>query len=423
MATKLDDNLDDPLYIYPVPKGLVTNCPVCFVSLYQNPFVNGECGHHLCGSCSKRLKFCPECRVSLKTHPDKSLQRVLKSLSVYCNKKNEGCEWEGELGDLQHHQENCVRAVIRCATCDLEGPRDFISIHQSEECIFRIVSCKYCHHHYSWSDLNSHYDLCSEYVIQCSECYASITRGYEKTHKNEVCPLAYVKCVASQYGCQWEGYRRAMDDHVKNNLAVHFHLCLQQGSKNEEALASCKDVIKQLESEVKKKNQEITSLHQKLESEVKKRNQEITLLRQKVSTLEQNNQCLLKTQIPSMENEMRRKMAIWQDAAENDLRKELTEYIDECLESGEETDNEDDEDDDYDSDSDIVKQKPTFFYELYHFVKSKNKDKDVLSPSFYANGYHMRLREILIVQSRGLSEEKLLLNYCTMTMDDRIEES
>ncbi|XP_011408961.1 PREDICTED: TNF receptor-associated factor 1-like [Amphimedon queenslandica] len=98
---------------------------------------------------------------------------------------------------------------------------------------------------------------------------------------------------------------------------------------------------------------------------------------------------------------MTKKIVVWHDTAENDLRKELSDYIDEILSSGEESNEEDDDDDALSQgsgslwgwgDADTVKQKPTSIYELNNFFKFKYKKKSCLSPSFYADRYHMCLR-------------------------------
>ena len=387
---------DEIVYVYPLPKGLETNCPVCFVALYRDPFVNMECGHHLCGSCIKRLKDCPECRRLLKVIPDRGLQRVLKSLQVYCSKREEGCNWEGELGELQHHHNNdCMHLMIQCITCNCKGPRHLILIHEKEECPNRMVLCEHCNYQCIWRELaDSHYSQCLQYPLTCSNCNANITRQDEMTHLKEFCPKTTVVCEAYQYGCKWEGLREEREKHLKDDWVGHFSLCLKEGctlsvSSAKEIIAECKDEIRQLRAEINEKNEEIA------------------LLRQKVSTLEDSigkhsNDSTMTQHILSLKSELKQEITTRLEMMKGELRQEFSDYIDDSKE--EETEEEEEEEEvEYEYDyglsqashsllSDTVKQKPTFTYELKRFYKHKNKDTSCFSPSFYANCYNMRLR-------------------------------
>ena len=69
-----------------------------------------DCGHHLCSKCCDHLlnsgtTECPQCRDPKglsNARCDKYL-RMVKSLQVRCPEYKEGCEWVGELKDLQDH--------------------------------------------------------------------------------------------------------------------------------------------------------------------------------------------------------------------------------------------------------------------------------------------------------------------------------
>ena len=376
---------DELIYVYPLPKGLVTNCPVCFEALYKDPFVNTRCGHHLCGPCNKRLKNCPECRCFLKATPDKSLERVLKSLQVYCSKRKEGCQWEGELGELQNHQDkDCIYVTVQCANCDHKGPRDQVVRHQEEECPHRMVSCQYCDYKCSWKVLTeSHYHQCLLYPLICPHCNAAFQRIEKVAHMNKFCSKAKVACEASRYGCKWEGLREDVGKHIKDNWVEHFSLCLKQFQSTEEAIAESKEQVRQLRAEIGEKNKEIASLQHK------------------ISTLERIigkgpvNGTIMQ-HISSVKSELMTDTRKNLELMSTEMKEFCTELIDEQLGSSEDESEEDDDDGSSQMIrsllSDIAERKPVFTYELKRFHKHKHKNNSCLSPSFYANYYNMRLR-------------------------------
>ena len=90
----------------PDPKILQTECSIC-QQVLREPQQNADCGHIFCKTCIGRVqaikKPCPECNTGLNTFPNRSLQRTLNQLQVRCTYQNVGCDWTGELGELEKH--------------------------------------------------------------------------------------------------------------------------------------------------------------------------------------------------------------------------------------------------------------------------------------------------------------------------------
>ena len=84
-------------------------CPVC-AGLLTEPFLT-DCGHLVCGACRDKLlttskNYCPVCRETNGLSDaclDKHFQHEVNSLTVRCQHHDEGCEWVGEVRDLQKH--------------------------------------------------------------------------------------------------------------------------------------------------------------------------------------------------------------------------------------------------------------------------------------------------------------------------------
>lgn len=74
----------------------------------------------------------------------KGRAREVHSLVIYCPQKNQGCEWKGEVGQLEHHlnkegvastNKGCDYVMVACKyECGTHLPRKLIWEHEREEC-------------------------------------------------------------------------------------------------------------------------------------------------------------------------------------------------------------------------------------------------------------------------------------------------
>ena len=88
-------------------------CPVMLEVLLE-PHQTACCGQHLSQDATVRIKKekgeCPLCKdPNFQTTEDKYFRRKVYELGVFCPNKRRGCEWEGELGDLDHHVDMCIK--------------------------------------------------------------------------------------------------------------------------------------------------------------------------------------------------------------------------------------------------------------------------------------------------------------------------
>lgn len=133
-------------FIHPPPDSL--NCPICLLP-FRDPHLLSCCGAKYCEACIGRVKSatqpCPLCgEQPFNSMLDKSYQRKVLDLKVYCSKKKDGCDWEGELRRLeQHEKEDCGWAMAQCSyQC---GGRVFcrdLAKHERDECPLRPVDAK-----------------------------------------------------------------------------------------------------------------------------------------------------------------------------------------------------------------------------------------------------------------------------------------
>merc|ERR1711936_1263111 len=97
-------------------------CIIC-TNVLRDPVQIMRCGHHYCSTCFEQLKsyanhlatplLCPVDRkeVDLSTvFNDTAMTRIIADLVVKCSFHTNGCEWSGELRDLEGHKSRCVFA-------------------------------------------------------------------------------------------------------------------------------------------------------------------------------------------------------------------------------------------------------------------------------------------------------------------------
>ena len=227
------------------PQELQNDCPICLFVL-REPFQVTCCGYSFCHACIEHTlsnrKTCPTCNeATFSAFPNKGLQRSLYSFRVRCTHQKSGCEWTGELRELDGHlnlnQElnkrliGCEFAAIACTHCYEYFQRRCVYAHESESCPQRPFSCEYCKDYCSvYKDVvNSHWQVCKSYPVPCpNQCGVSSERQKVEAHVNSMCPLAVVNCDFNYAGCEVKIVRKDMPTHLAEGLASHIKLLTNQ---------------------------------------------------------------------------------------------------------------------------------------------------------------------------------------------------
>ena len=131
-------------FVSPPPKSL--ECPVCLMT-FRDPHVISCCGNEFCQLCIERVqrdgKPCPLCnKQDFSTMLHKKLAREVKALIIHCPHKEQGCQWEGELGQLPNHLNpkvgtvnGCGYMIVACSyKCGVYLQRRNIREHEMEIC-------------------------------------------------------------------------------------------------------------------------------------------------------------------------------------------------------------------------------------------------------------------------------------------------
>ena len=213
-------------------------CQICHLPS-RDPYLSVCCGHLFCKSCLDGVKrsvaitnACPVCRdEEFVTFPNKAVNREIKSLCVYCTNKVIGCEWKGELNDINHHLGNsngCQFVKVKCPNeCEtMWMQRQYLINHVRISCPRRKVKCQYCHdigeHQFiegqhkngcpklplpcpnkcgfgnvAREDMEKHREECRLEVLNCfNDCGEYLERQYLSRHVN-------TECVRRKIACQY----------------------------------------------------------------------------------------------------------------------------------------------------------------------------------------------------------------------------
>ena len=208
-------------------------CVICHLPS-KDPQMTGECcrGQIFCKPCldnytsasgGSQANTCPVCRKEgLVTYPNFQLDREIRSLHVYCINKERGCEWQGEVNNINKHLNfgnssgDCQFLDVECTySCGKIIERRYLTAHTGNECPRRQVTCQYCHIvtlEYQHMDL-LHTSNCPKFPVPCpNKCnVGTVTREDMDKHRRE-CQLEVIHCT-NKCGSKFE--RRNLSDHIQ----------------------------------------------------------------------------------------------------------------------------------------------------------------------------------------------------------------
>ena len=279
-------------FVDPPRDVIQTECPVC-LQFIREPHQVSCCGNIFCGTCIECIKrdkkACPTCdQQNFTDSPDKTLERSLLGLKVFCRYKKDGCEWTGELGQLDQHLNmnptpgtqllGCPLLRVSCTlNCGDSMTRRSIKAHQSDHCPKRPFSCEHCKVYKATYDdvIHNHWPVCGSFPVQCpSDCGSTLQRQNVSDHLNKECTLETTKCDLHYAGCTEVVPRRDMSEHLRENLPTHISLLAASQAKQQDRMT----ILLEEKAELKKENERLQQKYQELKD--KNADLEATLTRQ-----------------------------------------------------------------------------------------------------------------------------------------------
>ena len=132
------------------PSSFQVECPICLLVL-KEPYQATCCGKSFCKECIESVRKsgqdCPTCNIpKFEIFRNLGLEQPLCDFKVYCTHKSKGCEWTGELRELDNHLnsdspadkslQGCLFTPINCPlrfySCDVKLPRKEMNTHLTE---------------------------------------------------------------------------------------------------------------------------------------------------------------------------------------------------------------------------------------------------------------------------------------------------
>ena len=200
----------------------------CKACIEQSLRDNRRCPNQECGNNSDDIVISEARRT----------KRQIDKLRCYCSNQREGCEWEGELQELNDHlnenptNENqlngCGFTTVHCRWCQEILPRNEIGVHQENICQLRPFTCQYCNHQDTYQRVMTiHLPECPRQPVECPQgCGLSPRRQSLAAHKAEECPNTTITCKIQ--GCEERRKRKDMPAHNQEYAAQHVELLSQK---------------------------------------------------------------------------------------------------------------------------------------------------------------------------------------------------
>ena len=228
---------------------LQSHCPICLLIL-REPFQVTCCGKSFCRACIQQIKArnkpCPTCNQdNFDSFQNKGLQQPLYGFQVSCSNKESGCDWQGELGQLDQHLNldpdkdklsvGCAYTNVKCLFCNELYQRSKIEHHQGSQCTERPFTCSMCEEYDSTYDdvITNHTPVCKCRPVECpNSCGANnLQHQHLEEHVSTQCPLSYVDCEFSDAGCDAKVHKKDLRSHMEENMVTHMSLLARENRK------------------------------------------------------------------------------------------------------------------------------------------------------------------------------------------------
>ena len=169
-----------------------------------------------------------------------------------CTNKDKGCEWQGELKDINNHLENndgCQFEDVTCTNgCGLVLERKYITTHVEITCQRRQVHCQHCLIVGERQFIEGeHKKKCPKLLLpcpnMCKEVY--VPREDMEAHR-KVCPLEMVQYEYHSVGCEERMVRNKRKKHDEDKMEEHLMMTKLKLAKTEDKFQQMEVLVHRL---------------------------------------------------------------------------------------------------------------------------------------------------------------------------------
>lgn len=204
-------------------------CSLCHGVLFQP--VADFCGHLFCQDCLETYlstnQTCPITHNPLNIDQPievPSIRKFIDKMSIKCKNSNEGCNWKGELRNLQYHIDTiCKKQKVKCqnSQCKLMIKREDLKEHL-KKCGFKEEQCPDCGIMLLREQIEYHKRKCPKLKIPCiQECKQLIPRDEMTIHIEKECNNTKIECPFSLLSCKAIITRKTLEQHMKDSKNEH----------------------------------------------------------------------------------------------------------------------------------------------------------------------------------------------------------
>ena len=209
-------------------------CIIC-LNLAYDPVQTKCCGKTFCQPCVKKVQDrpCPHCRAKNENftfYEDQKTARRIESYKIFCVNFLHGCDWVGELANIEDHRKKCPRQMEKCVkNCGQEYRRYLKQLHSISECPLRKVKCPFCSMTYDQKHmLDTHWEVCPNWPVRCPHLCEERhwTCGTLQSHLDQNCPKHRIPCKYKDFRCKYTTMRENMPKHEDSHEGLKTHLDL-----------------------------------------------------------------------------------------------------------------------------------------------------------------------------------------------------
>ncbi|XP_057304946.1 TNF receptor-associated factor 5-like isoform X2 [Hydractinia symbiolongicarpus] len=190
-------------------------------------------GELACGSCysyarRKNPSVCPidgEPIDDTQIFPDRHAKREILQLKCYCNNKENGCPWIGEVANAEGHVSTCDYFLVMCTNCGGNVIKRNLNDHLINLCPKRKLRCDYCQVEIEADLLEDHQNSCAMKPRECPyKCGQAVSQNDLYSHV-PVCPKidSGSTCPYQIIGCKSKAFtsKKNLDKHLVADIAAH----------------------------------------------------------------------------------------------------------------------------------------------------------------------------------------------------------
>ena len=212
-------------------------CLLCHL-LARDAHQTNCCGRIVCRNCleSRRNRpsgyTCPNCYSPLagKYFKDTRTDYDIRHLQIYCTNKEKGCNWQGNIKDIDTHIPKCPNQVVTCDKCKQNMQGDQLESHVKDKCVQQYYKCVYCQIVGKYDYITDrHQEVCPDAILPCTNegCQQNIKRCNMELHR-QTCPKEIVNCPYYDMGCQEKMTREDIDKHEETKTKIHLKKALEK---------------------------------------------------------------------------------------------------------------------------------------------------------------------------------------------------